>query len=70
MRNSAELEFGQKGSSLLQLNHPQDQLAPPPPWGFRIDPSLGAIAKRAPATSREVYRSEAILKFYHPISLD
>ena len=36
----------------------------------RINPRLGAAALRAPAASREDSRSQAILRFLRPSSLD
>ena len=38
--------------------------------GFGIDSRLGAAALRAPAASKEDYRSQAILKLHRPSSLD
>ena len=40
------------------------------PWGFGIDPRLGAADLRAPAASREDSRPQAILKLLCPSSLD
>ena len=68
MRNSAELEFGLTGGSLWQPHCPQDQ--PALPGGFGIDPRLGAATLRAPAASKEDYRSQAILKLHCPSGLD
>ena len=40
------------------------------PRGFGVDPKIGAAALRAPASSREDSRPQAILKFHRPSSLD
>ena len=48
---------------------------PPPgptrtPGGFGIELRLGAAVIRAPASSKEDYRPQAILRLYRPSSLD
>ena len=54
--------------TLWQQHRIQDQ--PATPGMFGINSRIGAAATGAPAVSREDYRSQAILKFYHPSSLD
>ena len=44
--------------------------ANPGPGGFSIDPRIGAATTRAPASSNEDYRPQAILKFHYPSGLD
>ena len=68
MRGTKQVGIWSEMRSFWQPHPTQDQ--PAPPGGFEIDPRIGATATRAPAASKEDFRSQAILKFHRRSSLD